>query len=235
MNLSFRSEEKEIMDDLEVKGDVVIQTLKELDVINRLLGGNQISLGPFKRIASKMDEFSVLDLGCGSAEILKLMAKWARDHNIKGRFVGVDANPLITEYARENTAEFNEIEIVTDNIFNEKWQSPNFDIVHCCLFNHHFDSEENAQFLSGWSKNASHVIINDLQRHAMAYHSIKWLTNLFSKSDMVKYDAKLSVARGFHRHELEEILKEAEIEKYILKWRWAFRWQLVISTPGQDR
>ena len=45
---------------------------------------------------------------------------------------------------------------------------------------------------------------------------------------MVKNDAKLSVARGFRRQELKEILQAAGITNYTLKWRWAFRWELII-------
>ena len=53
MNLQQRSEELEIMDDLNISGDVVPQTLHELDVINRLLGGNQISLSAFRSVIKK--------------------------------------------------------------------------------------------------------------------------------------------------------------------------------------
>jgi hypothetical protein len=47
---------------------------------------------------------------------------------------------------------------------------------------------------------------------------------------MVKFDAPLSVLRGFSRHELVSILSQAGITHYKLRWRWAFRWQLVIDT-----
>ena len=72
------------------------------------------------------------------------------------------------------------------------------------------------------------IIVNDIHRHPLAYYSIKWLTGLFSKSAMVKFDAPLSVLRAFTRKELEQILLKAEIEHYELSWKWAFRWQLVI-------
>lgn len=38
-----RSTQKEIMDDLEVGGEELTQTLKELRIINRLLGGNHVT------------------------------------------------------------------------------------------------------------------------------------------------------------------------------------------------
>jgi hypothetical protein len=54
------------------------------------------------------------------------------------------------------------------------------------------------------------------------------ITKLFSRSSMVKFDAPLSVLRGFKKKELTEILQKASIEHYTLRWKWAFRWQLII-------
>jgi hypothetical protein len=45
---------------------------------------------------------------------------------------------------------------------------------------------------------------------------------------MVKHDSKLSVLRGFTREELEQLLSKAGITNYQLKWKWAFRWQLIL-------
>jgi hypothetical protein len=45
---------------------------------------------------------------------------------------------------------------------------------------------------------------------------------------MVKNDAKVSVQRGFLKKELEEIIQKAGFSKYEIKWRWAFRYQVVI-------
>lgn len=47
---------------------------------------------------------------------------------------------------------------------------------------------------------------------------------------MVKFDAPLSVLRAFTKNEWITILKEAGIKDYSLRWKWAFRWQLIIKT-----
>ncbi|MFN7490265.1 MAG: hypothetical protein ACK5QK_11105 [Chryseotalea sp.] len=44
VNLKNRSAEIEIMDDLACEGPVVDQTLRELETINTLLGGNYVTL-----------------------------------------------------------------------------------------------------------------------------------------------------------------------------------------------
>ena len=69
--------------------------------------------------------------------------------------------------------------------------------------------------------------INDLQRHWLAYYLIHILTQLFSKSYLVKNDASLSVARGFKKLEWQSLFKKAEITHCQITWKWAFRFLIV--------
>jgi hypothetical protein len=82
------------------------------------------------------------------------------------------------------------------------------------------------------------LLVNDLHRHALAYHSIKLLTALFSRSAMVKFDAPLSVLRGFRKDELQTVLRTAGLENAAVRWKWAFRWQVVcrfLTSPSLAR
>lgn len=226
--LETRSTDLEIMDDLEISGEVIEKTLRELDFINQWLGGNAISLRAFRKLLRK-GITSVTDLGCGSGDILLRMARIARKDNRTMPFLGVDANPHITEYAKTYTQAFPEVTIQTLNIFSEEFQSQKTDVIHCCLFLHHFTEAELVSLFNSFKQQARvAIIVNDLHRHPLAFYSIKWLTALFSKSYMVKNDASLSVARGFKRSELISILRQAGLTHYSLKWQWAFRWELIV-------
>ena len=102
------------------------------------------------------------------------------------------------------------------------------DIINTSLFCHHLNNDEIAILFSWAAKNAKvGFVLNDLHRHWLAYHSISFLTALFSKSYLVKNDAKLSVIRGFGKAELAKLLPDNI--KYSLNWVWAFRWLLVIT------
>ena len=216
------------MDDLSISGEVVNQTLRELNTINRRLGGNQISVSAFKKLAKGKKKVSLADLGCGGGDIMVQMAKWARKEEIDASFVGIDANKNIVEYATAHTNAYPEITYQAINIFSDEFKSQSFDIIHCCLFAHHFTSQQLASLFRQFRKQAKvGVIINDLHRHPLAYWSITLLTSLFSKSMMVRNDAAISVARGFKKGELKEILEQAGITEYSLSWKWAFRWKLV--------
>ncbi|MFT6865707.1 MAG: 2-polyprenyl-3-methyl-5-hydroxy-6-metoxy-1,4-benzoquinol methylase [Cyclobacteriaceae bacterium] len=227
--LKQRSGELEIMDDLDINGPVIDQTLKELDVINRRLGGNQISLSSFENLLKTHNISSVADLGCGGGDILIEMANIAFKRKKKTSFIGFDANPHIIEYARNHTKQWPNITFEAENIFDAAFQKKHFDLIHCCLFLHHFTEDELVSLFRQFKTQAKvAIVVNDLQRHWLAYYSIKLITRFFSKSYMVRNDAAVSVARGFHRAEWKTIMQKAGIHQYELKWRWAFRWQLVI-------
>jgi 2-polyprenyl-3-methyl-5-hydroxy-6-metoxy-1,4-benzoquinol methylase len=226
-----RSYQEEIMDDLNCSGEVVNQTLRELEFINKWLGGNAITIDGIRALLKNrpVNRVTLADLGCGSAEMLKLIKAWLQAQKINATLTGIDANPNIIDYAKKNCAGDSSIELLAENILTAEFRGRKFDIILATLFFHHFTSEQLAIILKQLATQARMgMVINDLHRHPLAYYSIKLLTTLFSKSAMVKYDAPLSVLRGFTRKELLLILREAGITHYRLTWKWAFRWQVVI-------
>ncbi len=222
--------EEELMDDLNADGPVIPQTLKELETINKWLGGNFVSIdGIVKLLRNKAPKKLVIaDLGCGGGDILKLVAKWAKQKKLEVELIGYDANPHIVEYARNNCKEFENIRFEVADIFSDVFKEKSFDIILCTLFTHHFKDEDLTRIFRQFKSQANvGVVINDLHRHPLAYYSIRLLVNSFSKSEMVKNDGPLSVLRSFKRNELIQLMHAAEIERFHLKWMWAFRWQLV--------
>ena len=227
---SKRSTGTEIMDDLNCRGEVVDQTLRELEFINRTLGGNQITLsGVNSLIPDKPNNrLEIFDLGCGGGDMLKLLATKFTKKNIAAHFTGIDANPNIIAFAKINSASAN-VEFESLNILSKGFESRSFDIAIATLFFHHFTSDQLISILKKlYTQSKIGIVINDLHRHPLAYYSIKLLAKLFSKSSMVKFDAPLSVLRGFSKKEIEEILFQAGIKKYSLTWQWAFRWKVVV-------
>ena len=230
----FRSTEEEIMDDLNYEGEILDKTLQELHFINTWLGGNNVIISGLRKLISiaeieKLPQpLRIADLGCGGGDLMKLMASWAKKNQIKVEITGIDANPYIVNYAKKNTRDVPEIKYKTVNIFSPEFKTLKFDIITCTLFCHHFTSEQ-LEILFKQFKNqvTLGIVINDIHRHWLAYHSIHLLTSLFSKSFMVKNDAKVSVLRSFHKNELAEIFQKSGFNKFRIKWKWAFRYEAV--------
>jgi 2-polyprenyl-3-methyl-5-hydroxy-6-metoxy-1,4-benzoquinol methylase len=235
-DLSVRSPQTEIMDDLNCSGEVVDQTLRELETINTLLGGNHVTINGINQLLknnSSGKKFVIGDLGCGGGDILKLISRWSKKKNISTQLIGIDANPHIIDFAKRNSLDFPSIQYQVVDIFSDEFKNKQFDIIIGTLFFHHFDQTQLIEFFKQVRKQVHiGVVINDIHRHWFAFHSIRLLTKWFSKSAMVKFDAPLSVLRAFKKKELIEILKKAEIKNYSLRWMWAFRWQVIIKASN---
>lgn len=231
---AYRSNEAELMDDLRSSGEVIDRTLRELEVINRWLGGNKVTLDGFDMLLSKTGFSSnrplrIVDIGCGGGDMLKLIARHLRRQGIHAALIGIDANPHIVAFAKNNTRDYPEISYRPHNIFSETFRSMSFDIVTCTLFTHHFTDSQLVELFAQLRRQATlGMVINDLHRHALAYYSIKMLTALFSRSEMVRNDAAVSVLRAFRKTELASLLRAAGIHEFSLRWMWAFRWQAVV-------
>ena len=220
------------MDDLDCAGETLNQTLKELELINRWLGGNQVTIKGIEKLLSALpvqpQQLEIADVGCGGGDMLNLVADWARKSGIEVKLYGVDANPNVVAYARENSKRYPEITYEALNIFSQEFQQRQFDIILCTLFTHHFEDRPLvALFQTMYRQSRLGVVINDLHRHWLAYWSILVITRYFSNSVMVKNDAPISVKRGFLRSELAAITRSAAIDQFQINWRWAFRWQLI--------
>jgi 2-polyprenyl-3-methyl-5-hydroxy-6-metoxy-1,4-benzoquinol methylase len=218
------------MDDLEASGEVIPQTLRELETINKWLGGNYVTTNGLDQLLKRKNtkKLFIADLGCGGGDMLKLVAKWAKMRNVDVSLIGFDANPHIVDYAKENCLGYENISFEVSDIFSEEFKQRKFDVILCTLFTHHFKEEQLTRIFNQFKSQATiGTVINDLHRHWLAEFLIKWLTRFFSKSDMVKNDAPLSVRRAFKRGDLLDILKNAEINIFSLRWMWAFRWQLI--------
>jgi hypothetical protein len=103
-------------------------------------------------------------------------------------------------------------------IFSEAFKNETGDIAVATLFFHHFTHQQLIEIVIRLKQQTRlGYVVNDLHGNPLAFYSIKLLTKMFSKSAMVKYDAPLSVLRGFSKAELVDILKQAGIEQCSLK------------------
>ncbi|MGB4774530.1 MAG: methyltransferase domain-containing protein [Daejeonella sp.] len=228
-DFSKRSNENEMMDNFSLDHSIIDPIMDELEVVNKLLGGYSVFFNAFNRLEIQND-MTISDWGCGGGDSLRVIAKWARKRNLKITFIGVDATASAIEYARLKSADYPEISYIMADVMSDNLTENQFDLIISSLFTHHFEDEYWVKLIRKMNYCAKYaVIINDLHRHWFAYYSIGILTQLFSRSKMVKHDSKLSVLRSFKRNDLELLLKQAGLTAYSLKWKWAFRWQLIIE------
>lgn len=213
------------------------RNMQELNFINTYLGGHAITLSGLKKIIYRqhiaiLQEVLICEIGCGGGDNLRAIVAWCKENNIKATFIGIDINADCIGIAKVLS---NDLPV---EFIHSDYKDVNFQkkpgIIFSSLFCHHFTNEELVDMLQ-WMKtnSAAGFFINDLHRHTIAYHSIKWLSRFFSKSYLIKNDAPLSVARGFTKQEWITLLHDANITQFTIDWKWAFRW-LIVSTNNHE-
>ena len=185
-DFSRRSDKLEIMDDLAYSGPLMDQTLAELEIINTWLGGNAVTMNALKSLVAgrpQYNELCIADLGCGRADLLKIIERWAENTGRKMRLIGIDANEYIINAAKKNLSSDSRIELQCMDIFSTAFQQQKFDVVIGTLFYHHFSDEQLITFF-GKLKDQARLgfVINDIHRHPLAFYSIRFLTQFFSRS-----------------------------------------------------
>jgi len=231
VNTKQRSNALEIMDDFSISGAVLRDTLDKIDNINTFLGGNNVTINGLKSLIKNHDKtkpLTIVDLGCGSGDILRSVAKLGRKEDFIFNLIGIDANKDTVAYARESSANYPEIQFLEYDIFSEGFKNLDYDIVLSTLFFHHFKKEELLSFLPFLLKKAKlGIVVNDLHRHKLAYYLFKIICLTISNK-MVKEDGLTSILRGFKRKELEAISTEIKANS-LIQWKWAFRFQWILK------
>lgn len=227
MNLSTRSYEQELLDDVNISFEAIRQNMLELDTINTYLGGHRITIKGVQLLSGEQNILRICEIGCGGGDNLAAIARWASRKNIQLEMTGIDINHNCIDVATKRKDIGSKANWITSDYRNVNFtRYP--DIIFSSLFCHHFTNESLIEQLQWMHRNsAKGFFINDLHRHWLAYYSIKVLTQLFSKSYLVKNDAPLSVKRGFKKDEWMNLLDKAFIKAEV-SWEWAFR-HLVLS------
>ena len=204
-----RSTELERIDTGDYTPEEYATFLHEIRFINRYLGdARALRKSLFKDIESKrLLEFSLLDVACGSGELLRETAKFARRTGKVARLTGIDLHALSF---LANEASPPNISYVRGNAFRLPFPDDAFDYAISSLFFHHLRDEQIPLVLSEMARVTRRgVFIIDLHRHPAAYYLYKMFCLAFKISPLVKQDGALSVLKGFRPGELLEFANES--------------------------
>lgn len=204
--------------------------LSELRFINRWIGDiyalkstllQQIEIEDLK-------EFSVLDVGAGSGELLREIAKFSRKRIRKAKLFGLEYNELSANSIVSESKEFSEISSIRGNGFSLPFADNSFDYIICSLFTHHFTDEDVVKLFAEMKRvSIRGIFVIDLHRHPIAYGLYKAFCVAFRISNLVREDGSLSVLRGFKPNELMALAEKANLENASVTKHFPFR--LVLS------
>ena len=121
VDTTSRSNDTELMDDFSMKGELLRDTLDKLGAINKWLGGNRVTLNGLRQLLEhqpKEKVYTIVDIGCGHGDILRLIAEYGRKHNYSFQLIGIDANQDAIDYAVELSTAYDELSFKKLDVFS---------------------------------------------------------------------------------------------------------------------
>jgi ubiquinone/menaquinone biosynthesis C-methylase UbiE len=204
----------------------------ELQRVNRWLGDASALRNSLLREIEKLDlrNFSVVDVGAGSGELLRVIAEWGRKSGRKAQLTGVELNARSAKAIVEQSANFPEINAVRGDALRLPFTDNQFDYAICSLFTHHFKNREVVAILRELSRVSSRrIFVIDLQRHPIAYYFYTTVGRLFLHNRLIREDGALSILRSFTPEELEKLAQHAELREVTVTRHFPYRLVLAAS------
>ena len=228
-----RSHRLEHIDTGNYTADEYEDCIGELQLVNRWIGDAHTLKATLLREveAQRLKSFSMLDIGAGSGELLRVVAMWARQTHRQLRAVGLDLNERMAESIVEESERFDEISSVRGDALRLPFADAEFDYVICSLFTHHLLDQQVVQVLSEMSRVAKRrIFVIDLHRHPVAYFLYTTVGKLILHSRLVRHDGALSILRGFKSDELLELAQRAGLRDIWVARHFPYR--LVLSAAA---
>jgi 2-polyprenyl-3-methyl-5-hydroxy-6-metoxy-1,4-benzoquinol methylase len=229
-DFSKRSERLELMDDLTIEGDELEETLHQVERINSIARGPAISLAGIESVLpAELERLSILDVGTGSGDVPRVIAKWADPKPFSVSIKGIDLSHTTINYARRRTTRAERLDFELRNLFDLP-DDERYDIVHASLVLHHFPGREAIRALQKMHRLSRYgVVVNDLQRHFLPWLGLRLGLPLYTQNRLIRNDGPLSVLRGFTRRELINLAAQAGINRPSVAWEFPFRWLMICS------
>lgn len=204
--------------------------LIELRRINRWLGDSgalRRSLLAEVELAG-LRNFSVLDVGAGSGELLRVIGRWTMAKEGQVNLVGLELNARSARAILDESRSRRMVLSVQGDGRQLPFVDNQFDYVICSLFTHHFSNKMTVGILREMGRVARRrIFVIDLHRHPIAYYLYKTLGRLFLYNRLIREDGALSILRSFKADELKRLARRADLDNVEVERRFPFR--LVLS------
>ncbi len=233
IDTKYRSDAPEMMDDFSMEGEMLRDALDKIAKINQILGGNKLTLNGVKKLISNCNQaetITIVDIGCGNGDMLRNLADYAKANKRNFILIGIDANAFTINHAQNLSVNYPNISYRCEDVFGGEFVNLRYDISLCTLTLHHFKYDEILSLMTVLKKqSAIGIVVNDLERSKVAYRLFQVLCFVFGLNKMSREDGLVSILRGFTRKELVAFSEKLNLKKYKIRWKWAFRYQWIIS------
>jgi len=209
----------------------------ELRRVNEWLGDSRALRNTLLKEIERQDlqSFSILDIGAGSGELLRVAARWARETNRKATLVGLELNQRSATSILEESAEFPEISSVQASGLGLPFPDVSVDYAISSLTLHHFDDEGAVEILREMGRVAARgIFVIDLHRNPMAYFLYTTVGHIILHTRLLREDGALSILKSFKPDELEKLGHEAGLRNVTVEKHFPSRLVLSAKTTSSE-
>lgn len=226
-DLRTRSTDPEWMDGEHVSPQDLAACLTDLAIVNSVTLARPPTLAFVAQAAKRAGgrPLTLLDVGFGAGDMLRAIRRQADRQGVPLRLIGIDLNPRSLPAAQNLTHPDMAIEYRIGDLFALPEDEP-IDLIVSSLVTHHMADAEIVHFVRWMDRRARcGWFVNDLHRHAAAYHGFRLLSAAMRWHPFVRHDGPLSVARAFTRAEWTTLLEQAGAASVAeIAWRFPFRY-----------
>lgn len=209
MSLAVRAVAEELMDADDLDAATYVRVVGDLAKVNTVTLARRPTLAFVKRMAAGRRTFRLLDVGFGDGDMLRSIARWAVQHDVKAELVGVDLNHRSELAAHAHTPAHLPIRYVTGDYAD---MGGGWDAIISSMVAHHMTRDQLVAFLRFMEGHARDWFVNDLHRHRFAHAGYPLLAWAARWHPIVRFDGKLSIARSFRPAEWRDLLDEAGVD-----------------------
>lgn len=197
---------REMLDDLDVDDAELAENFDDIERANRYFGG----LTPTVDGVLARGARTVLDVGCGSADVDRALSAAARRRAMPMAIVALDLSPRIVAVARARSANETNIEFAVGDGTALPYADGAFDIAMCNLALHHFEPLAAVAMLRELRR-VSRItpLVSDLARSRFGYVAALAFAGVVARNRCAKNDAPLSVLRAYDRDEILDLTTQA--------------------------
>jgi ubiquinone/menaquinone biosynthesis C-methylase UbiE len=231
-----RSSELEHLDKGDYTAEEYENCIVELQRVNRYLGDasalRRSVLSFIERDGSA--SFSLLDVGAGSGELLRVAARWAHASGRGAHLVGLELNARSARAIIEESAAFASIAAVRGDALRLPFADDTFDYAICSLFTHHFKDEQVVSVLAEMARvSRRRLFVIDLHRHRVAYYLYTTIGRALLHNRLIREDGALSILRSFRPEELRRLALSTHLLDIKVERRFPFRLVMSASKNGK--
>ena len=201
-----RRYDPEILEDPALDDTLVVRSIRDLVVSNRLFHGAGAMLAELHDVFRTVGtEATLLDVGTGLGDIPRRAQRAAVEHGVSLRTIGLDAEYVLVHTARPRLSHG-----VCASGLQLPFASRSIDIVTCSQVLHHFREDAALTLLREMNRVARvAVVISDIRRAWLAAAGFWSVSFPLFFHPITRHDGVVSVMRGFTAAELGDTIHAA--------------------------